>query len=440
MKQFLGEVEIIVEKDVATQTGEEIRPNDDKGKEKATDTPPLSPLPSLTAAPSKSTTDNQPLLDAGSSNNPTTIAPLRPKPAPVSIPNPLPDLHNIFNDNVDVEYASPMKNKPTKANGLFSKSPVRDVFDVTNMKLRQCHSLLQVLKPTEMESSNRSLAHKIAPEGIFDKNTLRLPDSGDRTLPTTAHWYMASMNLLQKQALVRSLRSGACGVGLVERDTLVAVDLIIDPHTAVIFTNLLAPPSQVDTLVDTISEQSWRYDNLLVIFEAFAPSMAFKPDSATKSTSSASASSSLNAYSPPVIKAVRKFRRDMSLKEACGDKREGCRVLNAFADTVQDAAMIARTFGDEADKRSGTEVGLWGDRAWLDDEGGEDEDNLAAADGMNHFSACVILCQISVDDLLEMDPEERVARFTPHVGHDRMLTLNGVIDHGRQMVEASFAG
>ncbi|KAJ3755300.1 hypothetical protein EV360DRAFT_27504, partial [Lentinula raphanica] len=228
------------------------------------------------------------------------------------------------------------------------------------------------------------------PESIFDKNTLRLPDLGDRTLPTTAHWYMASMNLLQKQALVRSLRSGACGIGLVERDTLVAVDLIIDPHTAVIFTNLLALPSQLD--------------------------------SATKATSSASASSSLNAYSPPVIKAVRKFRRDMSLKEACGDKREGCRVLNAFADTVQDAAMIARMFGDEAEKRSGTEVGLWGDRAWLDDEGGEDEDNLAAADGMNHFSACVILCQISLDDLLEMDPEERVARFALHVGHDRMVS------------------
>ncbi|KAJ3725223.1 hypothetical protein C8R42DRAFT_439398 [Lentinula raphanica] len=299
-------------------------------------------------------------------------------------------------------------------------------------------------RAAESESSNGSLAHKIAPESIFDKNTLRLPDLGDRTLPTTAHWYMASMNLLQKQALVRSLRSGACGIGLVERDTLVAVDLIIDPHTAVIFTNLLALPSQVDALVDSILEQSWRYDNLLVIFEAFVPSMAFKLDSATKATSSASASSSLNAYSPPVIKAVRKFRRDMSLKEACGDKREGCRVMNAFADTVQDAAMLARMFGDEAEKRSGTEVGLWGDRAWLDDEGGEDEDNLAAADGMNHFSACVILCQISLDDLLKMDPEERVARFAPHVGHDRMLTLNGVIDHGRQTVqdvnEANFAG
>ncbi|KAJ3754753.1 hypothetical protein EV360DRAFT_19045, partial [Lentinula raphanica] len=72
---------------------------------------------------------------------------------------------------------------------------------------------------------------------------------------------MASMNLLQKQALVRSLRSGASGIGpgLVEHNTLVVLDLIIDPYTAVIFTNPLALPSQVDTLVDTISEQSWTY-------------------------------------------------------------------------------------------------------------------------------------------------------------------------------------
>ncbi|KAJ3871015.1 hypothetical protein F5051DRAFT_341454 [Lentinula edodes] len=74
---------------------------------------------------------------------------------------------------------------------------------------------------------------------------------------------MASMNLIQKQALVRSLRSGICGVGLVEHEMLTGVDLIIDPHTAVIFTNSLALPSEVDVLINTICEQSWRYDHLL---------------------------------------------------------------------------------------------------------------------------------------------------------------------------------
>ncbi|KAJ3897790.1 hypothetical protein F5879DRAFT_1026816 [Lentinula edodes] len=69
-------------------------------------------------------------------------------------------------------------------------------------------------KPTTAESDSfeEVIASKIAPEAIFDKNTLRLPGA-DRTLRTTAHWYMASMNLIQKQALVRSLRSGICGVG-----------------------------------------------------------------------------------------------------------------------------------------------------------------------------------------------------------------------------------
>ncbi|KAJ3911787.1 hypothetical protein F5877DRAFT_85546 [Lentinula edodes] len=57
-------------------------------------------------------------------------------------------------------------------------------------------------KPTTAESDSfeEVIASKIAPEAIFDKNTLRLPGA-DRTLRTTAHWYMASMNLIQKQAL-----------------------------------------------------------------------------------------------------------------------------------------------------------------------------------------------------------------------------------------------
>ncbi|KAJ4478414.1 hypothetical protein J3R30DRAFT_2898104 [Lentinula aciculospora] len=281
---------------------------------------------------------------------------------------------------------------------------------------------------TEVESFDESKSSKTAPEAIFDVNTLRLPYS-DQTLPTTAHWYMASMHLLQKQALVRSLRSDACGVGLVERDMLVGVDLIIDPHTAVIFTNLLALPFEVDVLINTISEQSWRYDNLLLVFEAFVPSLAFKSDSAT------SAKESLNAYSPPVLKAVKKLRRDISLAEACENKREGCRVMTAFASTVQDAAAFARIFGDEAERRDDHGIGLWGDRAWLDDEAGEDEENLAIADGMNHFAACVILCQISLDEFLEISAEERSARFTPYVGNYRMVKLNNVIELGRQVLK-----
>lgn len=41
---------------------------------------------------------------------------------------------------------------------------------------------------------------------------------------------------------------------------------------------------------------------------------------------------------------------------------------------------------------------------------------------MNPFAACVILCQVSFDKFLGMVPEERVARFGPHVGYDRMVS------------------
>jgi len=52
----------------------------------------------------------------------------------------------------------------------------------------------------------------------------------------------------------------------------------------------------------------------------------------------------------------------------------------------------------------------------------QEEESMAAADGMNRFAAYVILCQITVDDFLEMVPEERITKFGPFIGNDRMVT------------------
>ncbi|KAF9075073.1 hypothetical protein BDP27DRAFT_32760 [Rhodocollybia butyracea] len=292
--------------------------------------------------------------------------------------------------------------------------------------------LMEIPVAPDAHPSTTTLKSKSAPETIFDKDTLRLsePREETSTLRTAApaHWYMASVNILQKQALVRSFRKESCNINLVERDTLTDVDLIIDPHTAIIFTNLFALPSAVGIVTDNVSAQSWRYDHLLVVFEAFVPSMAFKP---SKCESSANAEESLSAYSPPVLKAVGKFRRGVALAEACGHKRAGCRVMTAFADSVREAAGLVRKFGDEAEVRDGTGGILWGDRAWLEDDV-EGESNLAAVDGMNPFAACVILCQTLIDDLVEIGPEERIVRFAPHVGRDRMVKLNEVIEQRMQ--------
>jgi hypothetical protein len=53
----------------------------------------------------------------------------------------------------------------------------------------------------------------------------------------------------------------------------------------------------------------------------------------------------------------------------------------------------------------------------------EDDNNLASANGMNHFASLVILCQVKLIDFLEMGAEERLGRFSSTVGHERMVYI-----------------
>ena len=201
-----------------------------------------------------------------------------------------------------------------------------------------------------------------APENIRDRKTLSLPSSG--ILPTKAHRYMASLDFLQKQVLVRSLRMSRHLVHLAERYDLGGVDLIIDPYTAVIFAPLLSLPSQCESLLAHVSTQSYSYGHLLVVFEAYPVSRSIKPSSHPTSVTT----SDLNAYTPPILKAIKKFRRNLDIREACGTKAVTCKVNVAFADSVDEAAAYARSFGDIAEERDVTQGAIWGQREWLDSE------------------------------------------------------------------------
>ncbi|KAL0072714.1 hypothetical protein AAF712_000477 [Marasmius tenuissimus] len=266
------------------------------------------------------------------------------------------------------------------------------------------------------------------PLDLLSQNTIQIPSSW--MPPTSAHWYLASMQLVQKQILIRYLRSESCGVGIVEREDLNGVDLILDPHTAVIYVNLRALPSQCESVVATLSEQSWRYSRLFVVFEAYPPSWSFKSVASERGDSEA-----LNVYTPPVIKAIKKLRRDLSIAEGCNNKRNSCKIFEAFAGDVEAAAVHTRNFGDiVASDGNGNPI-LWGDRDWLEGDVSEDEAGLAVADGMNHFAAVVILCQVGVQDVLDMQPKERISLFGPYVGNERMQTLNNFIENRLQVLK-----
>jgi hypothetical protein len=197
------------------------------------------------------------------------------------------------------------------------------------------------------------------PMELLDSDTICLPTP--RSLPTAQHRYLASMNVIQKQRLIRSLRSAHCSVDLVERDTLGGVDIIIDPHTAILFVPLFTLPSQCVALVTKLGQQSWRYSRLLVIFEAFPEYQSYKQISRELSAPK------LYSYSPPIVKAVKKFRRDLNISEACSAKYASCKVNLAFANTVDEAACLTRCFGNFAETNDDTHGAIWGNREWLDD-------------------------------------------------------------------------
>ncbi len=104
------------------------------------------------------------------------------------------------------------------------------------------------------------------PPEIRDANTIYLAEA---TIPQTIHKYLACLERIQRQALVRALCSGDCAIELVERRDLTGVDLILDIDTAIVFLNLFSFSSWCKEWVDKMAKGSWKFDRLLIIFDAY---------------------------------------------------------------------------------------------------------------------------------------------------------------------------
>ncbi|CAA7265011.1 unnamed protein product [Cyclocybe aegerita] len=268
------------------------------------------------------------------------------------------------------------------------------------------------------------------PTEIFDADTVCLPDT--ISVPNSLHFYMVSLELIQKQAVVRALKSNICAVEVVERETLGGVDLIVDPNCAVLFLSLFTLPARCEAYVEKVAQQSWKFGKLLVIFEAYPEQRSRRSRDSRKTVADDPASGlklgctpDLNAYTAPILKAIKKFRRDVSIAEACGTKRPETAVQYAFANTVDEAALLTRWYGDSAEATDETQGAIWGQRTWLMQDYLEDEEtNLATIDGLNHFSASIVLCQVSLEDFLNMPPEQRADVFVGFIGLEAMTRCN----------------
>lgn len=231
------------------------------------------------------------------------------------------------------------------------------------------------------KSSKPPQKRHIIPQEVVDKNTLVMPAASPQ--PTTIHRYLASLDLIQKRALVMHLCSQSCCVDLVERDTLSGVDLILDADSAVLYFPLTSLPTQCDALKLRLDGLSWRYRNLLLVFESFPTSRAYVAEHTDDDVGIP------NMFSPPVLKAIKKLRRDLGISEACDLKRENTDIVFAFARSVFEAAMFVRLFGNRVERRSGT---VWGSRDWLGEEVNEvsPSTNLNTESGgeTKHETAC----------------------------------------------------
>ena len=282
------------------------------------------------------------------------------------------------------------------------------------------------------------------PSELIDPKTLVLP--AEIALPNTVHRYLASLEIIQRHALVSCLHARECAVDLVERETLGGAHLVLDPFTAVLLVPVFVLPARSDDFVKALAEQTWKYEKLLILFEAYPEEEGRKVGLIAAGRAAQDGDGKmrpkrlrLHAYTPPVMKAIGRFRRGVEIAMACGSGRSTTTIRYAFANTVEEAAIFVRYHGNlveetlkERPNDGNAMLGTWGEREWLIESNWDEEDeaNLALAQGMNSFSACVVLCIMPLQDFVDLTPEERLDGFGPYLGADAMVSSHRAVAYG----------
>lgn len=292
-----------------------------------------------------------------------------PPPTPGALPVKRPEDDSV--STREYERTNPRVTKRRKLDDLVPASS-KDLFS-TFVGLRNRATSSRTIEHSETRDYDSPSPHRApnvpeqippraVPDDVFDRHTVRLPE---HWIPAAAvHRYLVSMTLIQKRALVRELQGHQCRAVLVERYDLGGTDIIIDPDYGVLFIPLLALPANIQPAVERISGESWRYANLLIVFEAFPSAQSYRADRSQVTRPVP------YAYTPPTCKAVKKLRRNLGIAEGCDTMNPGCTVTWAFANDAEEAAKFVRCFGEEAHALS-TERGrgiLWDEREWLEEE------------------------------------------------------------------------
>lgn len=249
------------------------------------------------------------------------------------------------------ETADPLFTRDSRKeiSSVFNSS--HDAFDFVALRAKTIESRETRISdeiPQALPQPTEAPAAILVPTEIIDNATLQL-SLAEWSPPTSQHYYLANINIFPKHHLIGCLASAGLGyIELVEREYLSGVDLVIDPHNAVILVTWFKLDTEWENVVQLVEEQSWRYSKILLLFESYA------------------GNSSITPFSPLTVKATKRLRRTLVMAEATGAMSAGCQIETAFPLSVQEAAIYVRAFGDRAEDEDTTDGMLWVERdQWL---------------------------------------------------------------------------
>lgn len=361
-------------------------------------------------------------------------------------------------DTVAVEIEEPLIAIDTPADNTLSKSVVtsiarfRRLQDQTIPEQVTSHNETEVKAPAAPQLDEPQSSARHVPLDLLRDAEMQLPEPWQQ--PVSIHRYMASLGLIQKRVLALALSSAELGcIRLVERVELqdYQPDLIIDPHHAVLFVPISHLPTNNRDLTARLTKLLTSYSKILLIFECYPSSRSFGSTSSRRRAIRHIAGRKtaepleVDLFSPPVLTALKRFRRELAIeRELAGHDSSGIKVQIVCAQNIEEAAMYARRWGDQAEAECASQVvsALWDERTWLQEDEDEvfliarriscsgapkvhsqDASDLANFPGMNIFASTLLLSHISPNDFLDLDAASRLHYFGPLIGHIRIVSI-----------------
>jgi len=182
--------------------------------------------------------------------------------------------------------------------------------------------------------------------------------------PSEDHYYLGSLDLIQRLGLVEHLRTD-CRVQLVEVETLYGPHIILDSHSCAIFHPIASLPGTNADVCKSVIDLAKSFSRILVVLEAF-------PSSRANYSAEPYQPYILNVLSSTVLQSFQKLVHKLKMAIAMLDGAEGADVKCdiVVARNVLEVARFVRVYGDACEEHEGRcfRAILWGSRPWLQTE------------------------------------------------------------------------